>query len=574
MTNNKNRKPLIITISVITAFIISFVLFVFFGTSMQFENKTIQEKTILSTFPEDYLTGSSILINWAKVDLSQVDANTPGQYDAACNVLFKKHKFTVNVVAPKFETTDIELGTDPDKNIATYLAGDDTYIQNATLDVSNVNGYQLGKYEANVKIDDLTFSYEICVTDTTAPTLELHDVKYLAMLREYDEKHFVKNSFDLSGPVDISLESKNQNSETLNFDKTGNETIYIVGKDSSGNVTREKLTVTVDIAPLIVGVFDTYVIVGEEFDAKDNLVVYDNEEGDITKNVEITKNTVKSDTPGEYKVAYKATDKNGLTTEKEVQVYVCEKKDKANFVHLSKKNIPEEELFLLCETDYFATTPLAKEDKEAALEMIIPSTLRLGKKYTNSESFGTGFIYDITPEYTYIFTVKHVVRNFGKNCDIMFWDDVEINAPFIWTTGSKTNELVMARIKTEDIPADTLLQLKEPYVDENVYADLTSGQDAIQHSENWGFDYASRKQQTKYVKIKNVKDSLTQGVNYKDACISTTRGARAGMSGGPMIDYYGRVIGSASCIYKDADYYMRIENLDIMMKKLQEEENE
>ena len=193
MTNNKNRKPLIITISVITAFIISFVLFVFFGTSMQFENKTIQEKTILSTFPEDYLTGSNILINWAKVDLSQVDVNTPGQYDAACQVLFKKHKFTVNVVAPKFETTDIELGTEPDKNIAIYLAGDATYIQNATLDISNVNGYQLGKYEANLKIDNLTFVYEICVIDTTAPTLELNDVKYLAMLREYDEKHFVKN---------------------------------------------------------------------------------------------------------------------------------------------------------------------------------------------------------------------------------------------------------------------------------------------------------------------------------------------------------------------------------------------
>lgn len=573
MGTMKNRKPLIITISVITALIISFIAFVFFGTSMQFENKTIQEKTILSTFPEDYLTGSSLLINWAKVDLSQVDVKTPGQYDAACQVLFKKHKFTVNVVAPKFETTDIELGTEPDKNIATYLAGDATYIQNATLDISNVNGYQLGKYEANLKIDNLTFVYEICVIDTTAPTLELNDVKYLAMLREYDEKHFVKNSFDLSGPVDISLESKNQKSETLNFDKTGNETIYIVGKDSSGNVTREKMTVTVDIAPLILGVFDTYVIAGEEFDAKTDLVVYDNEEGDITSRVNITKNTVDADTVGEYEVAYEATDKNGLTTEKEVKIYVCEKKDKANYVHLGKKTMPQEELFLLCETDYFSTKPLEKEDKEKALEMIIPSTLRIGKKFSNSESFGSGFIYDITPEYTYIFSVKHVVRNFGKSCDIMFWDDVEINAPFIWTTGSKNNELIIARIKTEDIPTDTLLKLKEPYVDEKVYDDLSSGQEAIQHSENWGFDFADRKQQTKYVKIKNVKDSVTESY-YPDACISTTRGARAGMSGGPMIDCYGRVIGSASCIYKDADYYMRIENLDIMMKKLQEEEDE
>jgi len=563
----KKQKIVILTATLLGIILLSIAAFVFFGTKPVYENKTIEVGTQLSSDAEEYLTGNGWLIDHATVDFSDVDINTAGEYQASCRVFFRTHKFTVNVVAPAFSTREVELGSKPDTAIATYLLGDAEFINTATLDMSGVNQDKIGKYEATVQIDGLEFEYEICVIDTTAPTLELNtEISYVAMMREYNTDAFVKSVFDLSEDVEVYFESEDGKNDALSFDEIGEETINLVARDSSGNISKEKMQVTVDIAPLILGVYDTYVTVGESFDGMDGMLAYDNEEGDITERVTVSGDDIDTTTAGEYTVSYEATDKNGLTTEKKILVYVCEAEKKGDYAYLDDKVIPQDDLMLLCETDYFSTKPLEQEDREKALELIIPASLRIGKEWENAKGFGSGFIYDITPEHTYILSVWHVVAKYGESCDLMFFDDTEIHVEFEKARANNNNELALIKVDTNKIPSDVLLTLKEAYVDEAVYVEIEPGKPAIEHSENWGFD--ERKQLTKDTKVITVLDSLP---DLFDACCITTEGrARSGMSGCALIDLRGRVIGSASHIYKGVDYFMRIENLDVMLEKLAE----
>ena len=70
-------------------------------------------------------------------------------------------------------------------------------------------------------------------------------------------------------------------------------------------------------------------------------------------------------------------------------------------------------------------------------------------------------------------------------------------------------------------------------------------------------------QSIKLVNLTEVETKL-QYLSFADTTISTTRGARAGMSGCPLIDYQGRVLGITSyiCFETSKDYFYRMDRLN------------
>ena len=91
---------------------------------------------------------------------------------------------------------------------------------------------------------------------------------------------------------------------------------------SAPNVKVDKLQVKAENnAPIIVA-SDKEIVQGTKFDYKAGVTATDSEDGNLTSKIVVEKETVDINTPGKYKVTYKVTDKNNVTTTKTITVTV------------------------------------------------------------------------------------------------------------------------------------------------------------------------------------------------------------------------------------------------------------
>lgn len=87
--------------------------------------------------------------------------------------------------------------------------------------------------------------------------------------------------------------------------------------------------VPMNAAPVI-NATDKTIEVGDEFDPRADVTAEDEEDGDITNNIEILKNNVNINEPGIYDVTYKVTDRKGASRTKTITVTVNPKMEPLN----------------------------------------------------------------------------------------------------------------------------------------------------------------------------------------------------------------------------------------------------
>ena len=75
----------------------------------------------------------------------------------------------------------------------------------------------------------------------------------------------------------------------------------------------------------VINAEDKTLTVGDKFNPMDGVTATDKEDGDLTDQIEIAKNTVDTSKAGLYSVTYKVTDKDGASVEKSINVVVKEK---------------------------------------------------------------------------------------------------------------------------------------------------------------------------------------------------------------------------------------------------------
>ncbi|MEE0492215.1 VWA domain-containing protein [Catenibacterium sp.] len=90
------------------------------------------------------------------------------------------------------------------------------------------------------------------------------------------------------------------------------------------NATWVMNRVPMNAAPVIQAT-DKTIEVGDEFNPRADVTATDEEDGDITNEIEVVKNTVNTKKAGEYEVTYKVTDNDGATRAKTIKVTVKEK---------------------------------------------------------------------------------------------------------------------------------------------------------------------------------------------------------------------------------------------------------
>lgn len=228
-------------------------------------------------------------------------------------------------------------------------------------------------------------------------------------------------------------------------------------------------------------------------------------------------------------------------------------------LNLDKINLVDD-LEILIDNEYFTYELLdeTNEDHNATIDLVKPISLNI----SDGTYMASAFIYKIEEDYVYAGTVRHAIIVINGNIDIIFFNDQVINTYIEYETIKNETDLAIFRFKTSDLPKDLLLSLKQAYIDNEYYSQLTPNEPLIEYSENHDYPFYT----TQRIKLVNFVEAYASVdfLPFSDSVISTTRGARAGMSGCPLIDYQGRVIGATSHISNktNLDYIVRLDRIE------------
>lgn len=185
-------------------------------------------------------------------------------------------------------------------------------------DVGSIDTAIPGRYDLEIAVGDRTYPVVLDVVDTTPPTGTAQDVTAWAG-EPVAADAFVAGSSDATA-VTVSFKA------APDFATVGVRPVTVVLTDTSGNATDLDATLTVRAdteAPVIAGVKDLSVFIGETLSYRDGVTVTDNK--DATVALQIDNSGVDLTKAGTYAVTYAATDAAGNRAEVPATVTVSVK---------------------------------------------------------------------------------------------------------------------------------------------------------------------------------------------------------------------------------------------------------
>ena len=462
---------------------------------------------------------------------------------------------------PTSKTQTIELGNSISLDPSDYWIGlnlSSGYINDSSVDYTKAGDYLLF---AHAGVSDYCFS--VSIIDTTAPIIEpFREKRYYKVSQEYSPEELIMKASDLS-PITLSILYNNQTLDKLAIDTLGDYQLTVRATDSSGNVSDAQISLSIDESPRLFASSEVFVKTGSGFDPLEGVLSVDTVDGNRTPYITVNTDGLNLEADGQYTITYDVADEYGLHTQLNREVYVGDAVPLAT----SDLTLSDEDLKLLCDFDCFSYELLTdNNDLDTLCHLVEPSLLDLfWDKGGGSWSAGSGFIYDITPEYIYIGSVNHVTKSSDKEFEVTWYDgtSVKSTSKSIHNDTKKDNELALIRIETSLVPADTLLKLKEVNSTNaaTIYDNsLAIGDKVVAYAKYW----TKKKDIIKQVEVTNMCYSPDNymGVNY----LVTTHGVQGGMSGTGVFDMNGNLVGAVSYHYRDinrqyTDHYSRVDHI-------------
>ena len=180
----------------------------------------------------------------------------------------------------------------------------------------NVYGYTLSKYSDYIRIDLST-----SVVEKHAPVISAVD-KTIYENQEFDPMKEVTAWDNEDGDLTSKIEITNN---TVNNKVAGTyEVTYkVVDSDLQETTITIHVYVKENHAPVITATDKTY-LKDQTYDELEGVTAYDEEDGDLTKQIQIAETTIQIHQVGTYKVIYEVVDSMGKKATKEIKVKVVE----------------------------------------------------------------------------------------------------------------------------------------------------------------------------------------------------------------------------------------------------------
>lgn len=207
-----------------------------------------------------------------------------------------------------------ELGQEVSQNIDDYVICPDRIKKSLTLNLKRVNLNKVGNYNASIEYAGRDYDFKIKIVDTKKPTVKLKKLVYYVNPNQplYAKKTVAEvNDASLTQIYFLKKENSEELVKEKTYEKVGTYIERVVVRDEQGNTSfpmRIKVIVANDlVVPVIKGAEDKVIHLGDNFNAREGVTAYDNEDGDLTNKIVVT-GKVQTNTVGRYTLTYTVTD--------------------------------------------------------------------------------------------------------------------------------------------------------------------------------------------------------------------------------------------------------------------------
>ena len=370
-------------------------------------------------------------------------------------------------------TMEVELGDTLSSELTNYVSGFEPCLWVTNLDSSGVNTNLVGDYTALVKHGFQEFSYDILVRDTTPPELTLNEENtYLKKGQIYPAGYFVKESSDLGGEITITIADISMPNVRRSYaysDNCGDYELSVYATDLSGNESFYTLDVVVDTPPTIAGMKDYYVVPGTTLNYLEHIVAEDTVDGDVTENLRVNAEAVDLSSVGSYKLLYICEDSYGLSSEEAVSVNVMDAMEIQKLINTHKIHRLEE--IIVGAYNLYDIGVYEGKSMEEMYKIMHPTAVRIAP---SENSYGSGFILEITEEDIVIGTCQHVVKK-QSEVEVSFFDGTTVKGTVPGT--AYDYDLGFVSVKREDISVELLDRLYTVHIDKGYWDELDNEAD-------------------------------------------------------------------------------------------------
>lgn len=207
-----------------------------------------------------------------------------------------------------------ELGQEVSQNIDDYVICPDRIKKSLTLNLKRVNLNKVGNYNASIEYAGRDYDFKIKIVDTKKPTVKLKKLVYYVNPNQplYAKKTVAEvNDASLTQIYFLKKENSEELVKEKSYEKVGTYIERVVVRDEQGNTSfpmRIKVIVANDlVVPVIKGAEDKVIHLGDNFNAREGVTAYDNEDGYLTNKIVVT-GKVQTNTVGRYTLTYTVTD--------------------------------------------------------------------------------------------------------------------------------------------------------------------------------------------------------------------------------------------------------------------------
>lgn len=470
--------------------------------------------------------------------------------------------FHVNLVKTE---SHLEIGNLADTSPSYYLEGWSAPL--SYVDTSNVKEKKVGRYPIYIYHGFDKYTSYVNVTDTTAPVVrcgvktktitpgDILSVDSLGLdIHDYSDIESISftrissTQFYTGLPEEETVDMREAYRKGLSMDAQefqfaygGIYSLTITVSDAFHNSSELSLAIKVEEPPLLEVPSDFYVASITEIDFTEYAEAWDFISGDLGKSdIQVDTSQLDLSKVGTYEIFFSVTDEYGLTATESAKVHVSSQNDLQELINTHAVNLTTD--VVIGAKNAYDSGYYASENLEFIQNIMLPCIVNI--ENDTLETFGSGFIMEITDEFVTIATNEHVINN-DLTVDVTFFDAFTCNGAVVASNAER--DIAFIRIPIDGKNSSTSLsreyvqKLRTVHIDKDYWdslandSEITIGYNCIN---NEGKIWASG---TGYI-VEKV--AVRDWNNYED--INETIISMApvsGTSGSALFDGYGRLVG-------------------------------